>query len=62
MSNLSIWHWIIVLIFSAVFVVPCWRIVRRAGYSGAWSLVTMVPLLNIVMLWVFAYVRWPNED
>jgi uncharacterized membrane protein YhaH (DUF805 family) len=34
-------------------------IVRRAGYSAWWILVAPVPLLNVVMLCVFAAARWP---
>jgi hypothetical protein len=34
-------------------------IVRKAGYSGWWILVAPVPLLNVVMLCVFAASRWP---
>ncbi len=35
------------------------RILRKAGYSGWWSLLTLVPLLHIAMLWVFAFSDWP---
>ena len=34
-------------------------IVRKAGYSGWWILVAPVPLLNVVMLCLFAASRWP---
>lgn len=35
------------------------RILRRAGYSGWWSLLAVVPLLNIAMIWVFSMSDWP---
>jgi uncharacterized membrane protein YhaH (DUF805 family) len=35
------------------------RILRKAGYSGWWSLLAVVPLLNIAMIWVFAMSDWP---
>ena len=35
------------------------RILRKAGYSGWWSLLTLVPLLNIAMIWVFSFSDWP---
>ena len=35
------------------------RILRKAGYSGWWSLLTLVPLVNIAMIWVFASSDWP---
>lgn len=34
-------------------------IVRKAGYSGWWVLLALVPLLNVVMLCIFAASRWP---
>jgi len=61
MGSFSIWHWIIILLYIAIIIVPCWRIVSKAGYSGAWSLLALVPLVNVILLWVFAFVRWPNE-
>ena len=35
------------------------RILRKAGYSGWWSLFTLVPLFNIAMIWVFSFSDWP---
>ena len=61
MGSFSIWHWIIILFYTTIIVVPCWRIVRKAGYSGAWSLFAFVPLVNLILLWEFAFVRWLNE-
>jgi len=38
------------------------RIVQKAGYSG-WNILWMVvPIANIVMLFVFAFAKWPIED
>lgn len=61
MGGLSLWHWSILLFTGILFVPPIWRIVSKAGYSGAWSLFAMVPLLNLVMLWLFAFSRWPAQ-
>jgi hypothetical protein len=61
MGSLSIWHWLILILWIAAFLVPCWRIVSKAGFNGALSLLGLIPLVNIVMLWVFAFVKWPNE-
>jgi hypothetical protein len=61
MGSFSTWHWLIILIYVAIIVVPCWRIVSKAGYPGALSLLALVPLVNIILLWVFAFVRWPIE-
>ncbi len=36
------------------------KILRKAGYSGWWSLLIIVPLVNIVMFLVFAFGDWPS--
>jgi len=61
MGSFSIWHWLVLLLYVAFVLVPCWRIVAKAGFSGAWSLLALIPLVNVVAFWVFAFVRWPNE-
>jgi hypothetical protein len=49
-------------LFAAVLaVIPTWKIVSKAGYHGAWSLLIFVPLVNIIMLYVFAFSAWPME-
>jgi len=57
----STWHWGGMLIFALIFLVPAWKIVSKAGYSGAWSLFVFVPLINVIMLWVFAFATWPKD-
>jgi membrane protein DedA with SNARE-associated domain len=60
MDDFSFWNGITLVIWVAVFLVPAWKIAKKAGFHGAWSLLMLLPLVNIVMLWVFAFVRWPN--
>ena len=36
-------------------------VVRKAGYSGWWVLLGFVPIVGLVMLWVFAFSRWPVD-
>ncbi len=63
MGSFSMWQWLIVLLFfGIVLLVPIWKIVSKADYSGAWSLLLFVPLLNMVALWVFAFSEWPNAQ
>lgn len=44
-----------------IAVIPCWKIVSKAGYNGAWSLLMLIPLVNLIMLYVFAFNTWPKE-
>ena len=56
---------IFVGIFSlAVFIfaiIIYWRIVSKAGYNGALSLLLLVPVVNLVMLCIFAFSEWPIQ-
>jgi hypothetical protein len=36
-----------------------WRIFTRVGYSGAYGLLMLVPLVNVGMLLFLAFGEWP---
>lgn len=38
------------------------QILNKAGLSVWWALSLVVPLLNLVMIWAFAFSRWPALD
>ncbi|MFQ5938989.1 MAG: hypothetical protein ACE5KL_02830 [Alphaproteobacteria bacterium] len=63
MEGFSIWHWLVVVMVVAIFVaLPAWmtvRILSKAGRSSLWCLLLFVPVVNIVMVWVFAFALWP---
>ncbi|WP_254367060.1 hypothetical protein [Paraburkholderia sp. NMBU_R16] len=52
-------HWLFGIVVLVAMLYPYIRIIRRAGYSGWWFLTMFVPIVNIVMLWVFAFAQWP---
>jgi len=60
MGSLSNWHWLILIIYLFVFLFPVAKIVMKAGYSGWWCLLAAIPLVNLVMLWIFAFASWPT--
>jgi hypothetical protein len=60
MGNVSIFHWLIILIGAIVVIYPSTRILRRAGFSPWWGVLMVVPLLNLVLMWVFAFAKWPK--
>ena len=45
--------------FFVLYILAAWKVVSKAGYSGALSLLLLVPVVNIVMLFVFAFSDWP---
>jgi len=53
---------LLALVLLAVPMLMIGRVLRRAGYSPWWALLVLVPLVNLLALWVFAYVRWPAVD
>lgn len=52
---------IIAVVVWLILVIAYIRIIQKAGYSGWWVLIGLVPIVNIVMFLVFAYSRWPIE-
>lgn len=38
-----------------------WRILARAGLNGVWSLTLLVPLVQIIAVYLFALSRWPAQ-
>jgi len=38
---------------------PYAKIVSRAGYSPWLVLLLLVPVVNVVLIWIFAYANWP---
>ena len=48
-----------VVAISVVGLLAYVRIIQKAGYSGWWVLVGLVPVLNVVMFLVFAFSQWP---
>lgn len=52
------------LVYLAIMVVLVWayvNIIRRAGYSGWWVLIGLVPIANIVFFLMFAFKEWPAQ-
>ncbi len=47
------------VLYFIVLGVPAVQIVHKAGYSRLWAVVIFVPLINIVLIWVFAFAKWP---
>ena len=59
MGGLSVFHLVIVIVVLILYFIPVVKILNKAGYSGWWSLLILVPLVNIIMFYVFAFADWP---
>ncbi len=38
------------------------KVIAKAGYSGWWFLITLIPIVGFVMFLVFAFSRWPIQE
>jgi hypothetical protein len=47
------------LFLVALVVLVWWKIFAKAGYGGAFGLLMLVPLINLVMLCILAFGTWP---
>ncbi len=50
---------LIYLIVLVVTIIAYVSIIRKAGYSGWWVLVGLVPIVNVVFFLIFAFATWP---
>jgi len=55
MAPFIIIGWIVGL---AIIIIPFWQIFKKAGMSGALSILMAIPLVNLVMLYVLAFSQW----
>ncbi len=58
-SNFLIISFLVLLV---LFAWPSIRILHRAGYSGWWVLLGVVPLVNLICCYIFAFARWPSLE
>lgn len=47
------------LLTTLIFIIPMWKIYTKTGQSGALSLLWLVPIVNLIMLYVLAFGNWP---
>lgn len=52
---------VIYLAIFVIFIIAYVKILNKAGYSGWWLLTGFVPLVGMVMFFVFAFSKWPVE-
>ncbi len=51
----------IYLILMAVIVIPFWKIFEKAGFPPAFSLLMLVPVVNLIAIYFVAFARWPGS-
>ncbi len=49
---------LVILVVLPIVVIPYWKIFSKAGFAGALSLLMLVPLVNLIVLYVVAFSEW----
>lgn len=55
------WAWWVAGCALATFILIWWKIFSRTGHGGLYGLLMLVPVVNVVLLLVLAFTRWPIE-
>lgn len=50
-----------IIIFSTVIIYPFWKIFRKAGFSKWLSLLTVIPGVDLVVLYYVGLAKWPDQ-
>lgn len=61
MGSFSLFHWLIVLITLAIMIIPMWKLLPRSGMPAPIALVSIIPFGLIILLWIMAFKRWPED-
>jgi threonine/homoserine efflux transporter RhtA len=60
----GIWQMNMIVLYLALFLalpyLPSIWVLRKAGRSSWGYLLFLIPIVNIIWLWVFAFGHWPN--
>jgi uncharacterized membrane protein len=60
-SAFGIGHWAIFAVMVAAILYPIGRILGRIGLSPFWSVCALIPVVNVVALWILAFTDWPQD-
>ncbi|WP_111748502.1 DUF805 domain-containing protein [Salinisphaera orenii] len=52
-------HWLFALLWVVILLPPFWKVFTKAGFSGWLSLLILVPMVNLIVLYVVAFTDWP---
>lgn len=60
MGSFSIWHWLVAFPVLIFLQIPAYWVIKRSGQSRLQFVLTFIPLINLVWLWIFAFGQWPS--
>jgi len=50
-----------IAIVAAIVIIPYWQIFKKAGFPAALSILMMIPLVNLILLYVLAFSQWRTQ-
>ena len=54
-------RFLVMLLVAAIIILPpFWKIFSKAGFSGWISLLMLIPMLNLIVLYVVAFSDWSS--
>ena len=56
---------ILILVILVILGLPLWagtKIAKKAGFSPGWSITLVLPVVSLVIFWVFAFIEWPKAQ
>jgi hypothetical protein len=57
----GLFYLLVLIGYAFVVCYPISRVLKRLGIAGWWSLLAIVPLANLIALWVVAFQPWPRD-
>jgi hypothetical protein len=61
MLGYGLGHWVVFVLFVAAVLYPTGKILDRIGLSPFWSVLALIPVVNLVALWTLAFIDWPQR-
>lgn len=61
-GGISIWQLIIILALLLIPLLIFGPVAKKAGFSRWWGLLLAVPIINVLIIWIFAFIKWPAES
>lgn len=62
MNNIGPTGLLIVVIYAVIIVVPFFQIWKKSGHSGWLALLMLVPIVNLISIYVLAFKPWPSNS
>ena len=61
-AEYGIGHWLLFAGMVAVIIYPIGRILGRIGLSPFWSILAFIPFVNLLGLWLLAFLQWSDRE